>query len=178
MGVQARTQGQSHKRADHRGVTLVEIILVFAIVGILASTSVLLIGHLHYADTEKAAKYINSCMDKLQVQTISKEQTPYLYIYHYDGATYARMLTDDITSFDSAKFNADGEKLANDRVAIYKDSLGGTRVDGTDFIKIAYNRSGEFDTSLTNASSIVVDGVGTYTIKLVTDTGKHFVKKS
>ena len=66
-----------HKRLNQKGVTLVEIILVIAIIGILAGKTVMVIGHLRYADTEKAVKTVDSSLDKLQVQTMSKADTPY-----------------------------------------------------------------------------------------------------
>ena len=107
-----------HKGLNQKGVTLVEIILVIAIIGILASTSVMLIGHLRYADTEKAVKAVDSSLDKLQVQTMSKADTPYLYIYHLSDGCYMKIMNDDVTSFDSSKFDKKGVKLSNNRVDI------------------------------------------------------------
>ena len=111
-----------HKVLNQKGVTLVEIILVIAIIGILASTSVMLIGHLRYADTKKAVKTVDSSLDKLQVQTMSKADTPYLYIYHLSDGCYMKIMNDDVTSFDSSKFDKKGVKLSNNRVDIYMES--------------------------------------------------------
>ena len=59
-----------------------EIIIVIAIVGILASTAVMMIGHLHYADTQKVMKTLDASLNQLQVKSISKSGNYYLYIYH------------------------------------------------------------------------------------------------
>ena len=44
---------KKRKHLGQNGITLVEIIIVIAIMGILASTSVMMIGHLHYAEGGK-----------------------------------------------------------------------------------------------------------------------------
>ena len=68
------------KCRNEAGVTLIEIIIVLAIIGILASASVLLIGHLHYADTERVINNIDTSMNELQIKNISKAEQSYLYI--------------------------------------------------------------------------------------------------
>lgn len=169
-----------HKKLNQKGVTLVEIILVIAIIGILASTSVMLIGHLRYADTQKAVETVDSSLDKLQVQTMSKAVTPNLYIYHLSDGYYLKIMNDDIKSFDSTKFDKKGVKLSNNRVDIYMESKdAANKVDGAKFIKVVYKKSASFDkeTNKTNVSDIVIDGVGTYTVKLIEETGKHFIVK-
>ena len=160
---------------NHKGMTLVEIILVIAIIGIMAGTAVAMIGHIRYADTQKTVKAIDSALDKLQIQTMSKTGNHYLYIYHLSNGCYMKVLSDNLSSFDAAKLNSDGTKLANNSVSIYKDSLSGTKVDGNDFIKIAYTKELTFDMTNTNVNAIVVNGGSSYTLHLFPETGRHKV---
>ena len=109
---------------NEAGVTLVEIIIVLAIIGILASASVLLIGHLHYADTERVINNIDTSMNELQIKNISKAEQSYLYIYHLSDGYYMRILSDDLSGFDSSKLNGDGTKLSNNTIEIYGIDAG------------------------------------------------------
>lgn len=163
-------------KLNQKGMTLVEIILVFAIVGIMAGSAFLIIGHLRYADTEKAARAIDSALDKLQVETMSKSGSRYLYIYHLGNGCYMKVLSEDLTTFDSSKLDNSGKRLANNTVEIYMDSEDSAhKVDGTTFIKVTYTKALTFDSTNTNVSNIIVKGGPTYKIQLVTDTGKHFL---
>ena len=75
---------KKRKLLGQNGITLVEIIIVIAIIGILASTSVMMIGHLHYANTQKVVRTLDASLDALQVRTMSKAGSSYLYIYKLD----------------------------------------------------------------------------------------------
>lgn len=166
------------KCRNEAGVTLVEIIIVLAIIGILASASVLLIGHLHYADTERVINNIDTSMNELQIKNISKAEQSYLYIYHLSDGYYMRILSDDLSGFDSSKLNGDGTKLSNNTIEIYGTDAGGSRVaiKGTaNYIKVSYTKSGSFDSSKTNVKEIAIEGTPQQTLTLVFDTGKHFI---
>lgn len=163
------------------GVTLVEIIIVIAIIGILAASSILMIGHLHYADTERVVKNIDSSMNELQMKNISKAEQSYLYIYHLSDGYYMRTLTDDMDSFDSTKLNRSGTKLSNNTIEIYGigTDVGASRItlDGTtNYIRISYTKAGNFDSGKTNISRLEIDGTPHKTLNLVFDTGKHFIE--
>lgn len=166
------------KCRNEAGVTLIEIIIVLAIIGILASASVLLIGHLHYADTERVINNIDTTMNELQIKNISKAEQSYLYIYHLSDGYYMRILSDDLSGFDSSKLNGDGTKLSNNTIEIYGTDAGGSRVTikGTaNYIKVSYTKSGSFDSSKTNVKEIAIEGTPQQTLTLVFDTGKHFI---
>lgn len=166
------------KCRNEAGVTLVEIIIVLAIIGILASASVLLIGHLHYADTERVINNIDTSMNELQIKNISKAEQSYLYIYHLSDGYYMRILSDDLSGFDSSKLNGDGTKLSNNTIEIYGTDASGSRVaiKGTaNYIKVSYTKSGSFDSSRTNVKEIAIEGTPKQTLTLVFDTGKHFI---
>lgn len=166
------------KCRNEAGVTLIEIIIVLAIIGILASASVLLIGHLHYADTERVINNIDTTMNELQIKNISKAEQSYLYIYHLSDGYYMRILSDDLSGFDSSKLNGDGTKLSNNTIEIYGTDAGGSRVaiKGTaNYIKVSYTKSGSFDSSKTNVKEIAIEGIPQQTLTLVFDTGKHFI---
>ena len=113
---------KKRKLLGRNGITLVEIIIVIAIIGILASTSVMMIGHLHYANTQKVVRTLDSSLDALQVRTMSKAGSSYLYIYKLDNGYYTRVLSDNLGSFDDTKLTSDGTKLCNNTIKIRKDS--------------------------------------------------------
>lgn len=156
---------------DH-GITLVEIIIVIAIVGILASTAVMMIGHLHYADTQKVVKTLDSTLDQLQVKAISKSGNYYLYIYRLTNGYYVKILPDNLSAFDGTLLDGDGTKLSNTTIKICQN---GTELAENSFMKIAYTKQATFDTTNTTVQTILIDGVPKYSIQLVYDTGKHFV---
>ena len=157
---------------EQRGITLVEIIIVIAIIGILASTSVMMIGHLHYADTQKVVKTLDSTLDQLQVKAISRSGNYYLYIYRLTNGYYVKILPDNLSAFDGTLLDGDGTKLSNTTIKICQN---GTELAENSFMKIAYTKQATFDTTNTTVQTILIDGVPKYSIQLVYDTGKHFV---
>ena len=156
-----------------------EIIIVIAIVGILASTAVMMIGHLHYADTQKVMKTLDASLNQLQVKSISKSGNYYLYIYHLDNGYYEQILPDNLPEFDATKLTKDGTKLSNNTIKLCQD---GAELAENSFMKIAYTKQATFqatfDTANTTVQTILIDGVPKYSIRLVMDTGKHFVESN
>lgn len=163
---------RERKLRNQNGITLVEIIIVIAIVGILASTAVMMIGHLHYADTQKVVKTLDSSLNELQVKTMSKTGDYYMYVYHLSDGYYVQILSENLSAFDSSRLTTDGKKLSNNTISICQD---GVELPEDGYMKIAYTKQATFDTTNTNVQTIQIEGVPEYSIQLVYDTGKHFV---
>ena len=163
---------RERKLRNQNGITLVEIIIVIAIVGILASTAVMMIGHLHYADTQKVVKTLDSSLNELQVKTMSKTGDYYMYVYHLSDGYYVQILSENLSAFDASRLTTDGKKLSNNTISICQD---GVELPEDGYMKIAYTKQATFDTTNTNVPTIRIDGVPEYSIQLVYDTGKHFV---
>lgn len=163
---------RERKLRNQNGITLVEIIIVIAIVGILASTAVMMIGHLHYADTQKVVKTLDSSLNELQVKTMSKTGDYYMYVYHLSDGYYVQILSENLSAFDASRLTTDGKKLSNNTISICQD---GVELPEDGYMKIAYTKQATFDTTNTNVQTIRIEGVPEYSIQLVYDTGKHFV---
>ena len=163
---------RERKLRNQNGITLVEIIIVIAIVGILASTAVMMIGHLHYADTQKVVKTLDSSLNELQVKTMSKTGDYYMYVYHLSDGYYVQILSENLSAFDASRLTTDGKKLSNNTISICQD---GVELPEDGYMKIAYTKQATFETTNTNVQTIRIDGVPEYSIQLVYDTGKHFV---
>lgn len=166
---------RERKLRNQNGITLVEIIIVIAIVGILASTAVMMIGHLHYADTQKVVKTLDSSLNELQVKTMSKTGDYYMYVYHLSDGYYVQILSENLSAFDASRLTTDGKKLSNNTISICQD---GVELPEDGYMKIAYTKQATFkrqDKTNKNVQTIRIDGVPEYSIQLVYDTGKHFV---
>lgn len=166
---------------------MIEIIIVIAIMGIMVGSSVSMMGHIRYANTKKIVESMDAALSKQRVTTMSKQGTPYLYIYKLSDGYYMKQLTQKLDSFDAAKLNADGTKLSGSSVVISMENGTDTKeVKDDKFIRIAYKKSGAFKTAEyvnsadgtgnLDGNKIVIEGSSTYTITLVKDTGKHIVE--
>ena len=178
-----RTVINVNVKKENSGMSLVELIIVIAIIGILAGVSIGMMGHIHYADTKKAVETIDAELDRLRIFSMSKKEIPYLYIYQLDDGCYMREINEEIWNFDAAKFTKDGTKIAGKDVSIYMEAKDGTKVSGNKFIRIAYDRSGVIDDTnvsgncRTNVTNIIVSGNSDYKIEFSTATGKHQISR-
>ena len=155
------------KTNSHKGMSLVELVIVIAIIAILSVGGVLAFNKLHFANTENAMQEIVSALDKLQVDSMSKSNPEYLYIYKSDNSYYWKRFPDEVS--DSNVLDENGRKIGSDSIAITMD---GVNLDDTHWICIRYDRSGAYGDK-TNVSKIGISG--NYTIQLVKASGKHIV---
>ncbi len=169
-------------RENQKGMSLVEIIIVIAMIGILAGTSISMLSYIMMGNTQKAAKTVSTAIEKQQANTMSKAGVPYLYIYKLSDGYYMKTIIDveiaDSNDTDFSQLDSSGTKLAGTNVTISKVDSAGTAGDvtETDFIRVVYKKSGVFDSSKTNVSQIIIDGSGTYKITLIEATGKHILE--
>lgn len=168
-------------RKDNKGFSLVEMIVVIAIAAILVGASATMIRQISLANTEKAAETIATTLDKERITAMSKAGTRYTYIYQLSDGCYMKTLDVSLDTFDGSLMDNNGIKLCSNRVEIYKDSTSGTKVEGSNIIRIHYTKTGVFasDTNVftgTNVEGkIVVTGVGTRTLSLIKTTGKNYM---
>ena len=80
---------------NNKGYTLIELMIVIAILGILSGGVVVSIRNLSYANTIKTANSIHMAMKKLRLETMTKAEKQYLYLYKIDEAIYIKVSTKD-----------------------------------------------------------------------------------
>ena len=164
----------------NKGMSLLEVILVIAIMAILVGTAVSGIGYIRFADTKKCAYDINSMLAKTRTEAMSRSSKPYFYIYKYNNNYY--MLA-TAASPSSLVLDGSATKIGNSSMEIIvKDEAGNERsITGNDVssnaVKIGFVKStGAFETSYFY-DEILIQGKTDYTIKLAKNTGKHYVAK-
>lgn len=155
------------------GFSLVEIIIVIALLAVLAGSSVAMIGHIRYANTKKVVEEVDKTLSRLRLDTMSqKGERQFLYIYRLDNngsAGYYFKLVDEDTK---PNLDGNGTRLCGTNVTFSAD---GNTISGDKIICIVFKKNGQLDSG-TNADKIVISGTGTYTITLDKETGKHLLE--
>ena len=170
-------------RDNQKGFTLVELVIVTAIVSIMASLSLTMLGRIKYANTEKTVNYVYDALKKLQITAMSKEEHSYLHIYK-EGKNYY-YVTSSSPDYSSTSMGTNGTSLGGN-IKIYKVLAGETterEIDGTTRIVISYKKDGRLreknsnDDPMEKIEKIVIKGSYTVEIEFNFKTGKCVAEK-
>jgi len=168
-------------------MSLVEIIIVIAIIGILAGVTVSMYGQIRHANTKKVVEDVETELKQLRLSAMTKAGKNYLYLYRLNDGYYMKTSTMKKESFDTGFFTTDGTKICGKNAKIYKDSVSSSNEiteANSNFIRISYKRSGVFDYNQpageeknTNTEYVIIEGSSVYKIRLMEETGKYYVEK-
>ncbi|WP_455716469.1 type II secretion system protein [Anaerosporobacter sp.] len=160
-------------RKDNHGFTMIEVLVVIAILVILTTGISLGLNSVVSANVNKATKTIDAQMKKLRFTTLSREDNYSLFIYKKGGTNYYEIAPSS-TAVNKLK---DGTKLGKKEMKIQyvADGIMQTVGDDNKYIKITYNRSdGTFNCNYTKIEFIA--GGKNKQILLVNATGRHFIR--
>lgn len=154
------------------GFSLVELILVIAVMGILVGLTAYGYGYMKLADAKGLANGINSGLSELKSESMAKNEPVYMHLFEREG-NYILYYSED----SSCDTGVDGKNLGSSEMSL---KLDGTEL-GAGGAKSFHIRkkdgafepvNGEEPPSEIEVSS----GSYTYKIVLVKDTGRHYIE--
>lgn len=176
---------------NNKGFSLVELIVVVAIMAIMGGFIFFSFGLITGQDARKCANNISTVLDKEKNYALTKsaEADCYVEITLESDGYYAEYFAPQ-KALGLAMISTDKQKIGKKTVLVscyVNDGSGGYTSKGTmatgSKLKIVYDRvSGEFKEVSLNGSSgiemIQIDKGRTYKIELFTATGKHTLKRT
>lgn len=162
---------------NNRGMSFIELILVILIISVLATVSLAIYRSLGYANTKKVASHINDALSKARINTMSKKDTYYLYLYQIDGRLYSKLSTEDglMVGVYGELTDAEGVAYSRNISLIYRTDSGISHELGdNESICISFIKSsGAFAVNFTEL--ILKSDNNRSTITCVRETGRHWV---
>lgn len=128
-------------RQGQEGYTLVELIVVISIIAILSTVMVMTTSILRESNPRNAANLLCQRMDKVRLNTMSKDTKQYLYLYKIDQSIYTKISSEADHSL--ALLDKDsGTKIAKDIVVTYQDTLyREIELNDSNYIRIFFTKS-------------------------------------
>ena len=125
------------KKNRHKGFSMVELIIVIAIMGICSSLATIGFGYLQSGNVKSAARNIDATLTKLRLDTMKQTNQPTMYIYK-KGSDYYMYCTANTFNRDSAA----GQRIGNSNVSITaKKGSGAEETLGTsNSFQIAFDK--------------------------------------
>lgn len=164
-------------RKDHRGLSMIELIIVLAVLAILSTGTIGIYRSLGFANTKKAAVYIDNLLTRARLDTMSKKDRTYVYLYQIDGRLYSIQSNDGGLSMDPGGGLSveEGSPFSRNISLSYIDHSGATcKLEDDQWICISFRRdSGAFDSYY---SRLIINSRNSSTeITCVKETGRHWV---
>ncbi len=97
----------------NKGFTLVELMVVIAIMAIVVGVAVNMIQMQDYSDVGRCTRQFNSVLDKLRTEALSKKDRPYLHLFNKNGSIY--ILATEEKTFNSSM---EGKRIANSKIEV------------------------------------------------------------
>lgn len=165
------------KKLDNSGFSLIELIIVIAIIAIMTAGGISAFGYLNLANASKCVARIDNGLTSLKSRNMSKTSSTYMHLYYYDNDYY--ILFDDSPTFTPSGANySDGEIVGNRNLKIFFDTQDISGLPGTCVTIGVRRKDGAFLNTASPTSKIKVvkaSGDSAHEITLVTSTGKHFI---
>lgn len=106
------------------GFSMIEVIIVMAILGILVGSSVAVVSHINNGNSKKSAANLSATLSKMRMDSMTKNNKKYMYLYQKNDGIYMSVIIDPMypDGYDDwttlqGKIDPDDEtKLGNDRL--------------------------------------------------------------
>ena len=151
------------------GFSLIELMIVIALLAILTGGAALSYNLVRSADTKGTAYDIDSALTELKSRNMSRNKLLYLHLYRYQGTYYI-----DYTESESYTPGGDGTEIGDREVTITCD--GTALADGDEVTIGIQKKDGAFSKG-PEEIHITDDGADRYIVYLIRDTGNHFVEE-
>lgn len=170
-----------HKMVS-KGFSLVELIIVIAIMGILTGGVALGVGMLNSADSKKLANNINSSFTTLRSENMAKDKKTYMHLYQYEGEYYIQMSENSAPVLDGTGTNIGCSAVSVNFQGENSISIAPDTEDPPSLSFTMNKKDGSFaakveDTELAATTKIEISSsASTHTVVLVRDTGRHYLE--
>ena len=160
-----------------KGFSMIELIIVIAIIGIMTAMATLGFGYIQSGNVRAAANSIVADLSQMKYDAMSKQDKQFMYIYKVGGKYYSYCSASEVTNPSSVLTASNGTSLCNSNCKITYD--GGIELAPGNYITIAYKKSGglssksSFTRDISDITVSKADGSGKYVITIYKETGKH-----